>query len=194
MILGIDPGHGGESSGTTAAPIAEKWLTKTIAESLAESVPQACVLPELLRRGDETVSLRDRGLRSEGFGCHWVLSIHVNAHTDPSCHGAECYVLPACQSTLTVGRAILDAMPPHLRTKRIVVADPDESSRWLEAPRNVLSVHSMPAVLCEVGYASNAEDWHVLGSAWGRAAIVAALLAGVSRMLQDSSMPKGLPG
>lgn len=187
MILGIDPGHGGSSLGTTAGGIIEKRITFELAERLANVCHLMGVHPIMLRVRDEAVTFTRRAALAAASQCDWVISIHVNASA-PHQTGAEIYVLKGDRlHERLVGLQILSAMPPQLRTTRVVTAydDPDNpDDDWKEHPENVIRRYHCPVLLSEVGFASNPDDLAVIDSVWGKSAITMAHASGVARMLE----------
>ena len=91
----IDPGHGGEESGTQGAKgTLEKDLTLSVARrlrTLIESRLGAKVF--LTREDDRTLSLDDRSAFANNHQADVFLSIHVNSAVRPALKGAEVYFL-----------------------------------------------------------------------------------------------------
>ena len=89
----LDPGHGGDSTGTVApGGLMEKDLTLDIAERLARLLEQRAYTVELTRRRDEDVSLEDRARMANESRGDIFLSIHVNWF-ETKVRGVETYYL-----------------------------------------------------------------------------------------------------
>lgn len=80
----LDPGHGGSDPGAVYSGLAEKDVTLDIARRVAIALDPALYLPKLTRDGDTALGNSDRAAICNAFGAQVVLSIHLNASTDPS--------------------------------------------------------------------------------------------------------------
>lgn len=89
----IDPGHGGDDSGTQAGPLAEKELTLDIARRLEEDLLAHGFEVRLTRRDDEAVSLRRRTEMANAWRADLFVSIHINWIADRGVRGLETYYL-----------------------------------------------------------------------------------------------------
>ena len=91
----LDPGHGGEDSGTRADEMSEKSLTLDIALRLEEQLTADGFTVELTRRDDTFVSLRDRASFANQQKADLFISIHINWIVDHAVRGLETYFLGA---------------------------------------------------------------------------------------------------
>ncbi len=90
----IDPGHGGEDTGAIGASgLNEKELTLAIASRLARILRAAGHPVRLTRDGDEGRALSDRAALANRLDAQVFVSLHANAWTAPSVHGAETYYM-----------------------------------------------------------------------------------------------------
>ncbi len=96
-VILIDPGHGGEETGTVGPNgLAEKDLNLTIAKELAEKLKNKGFKHVFLTRNqDESVSLIERHQKAQAVQADLVVSLHHNAlpdGRDPLEHqGISCY-------------------------------------------------------------------------------------------------------
>jgi len=187
MAVVIDPGHGGENTGTVAGELVEKDITLMLAQALALSLHDLPVSYHLTRYGDDELSLLERGQIAEKYGADLVVSIHVNAHAVERFHGLEAYHWPGSYAAKIGADAMADVCPKRLRAARVVVARrPDSAdSRWLENPRAVLSAFKAPTILAECGYSTNPNDNEYLLDKWGRAEVVSCLRSGIVAALRE---------
>lgn len=186
MKLGLEAGHGGPNDpGAERHGLREADLNLQTCVDLAHALPRHHIEVEFSRSVDEAVSFDDRALRL--VRCDWVFCVHHNAAAHRA-SGVEIYVTPNARlEEKLVGRRIIDAMPPELRsgTSRIVEADPHEAT-WLQNPHRVLRRHKRK-ILIEVCYLSHQGDARVIRTPWGRAAVVAALAAGAAYAMRFSA-------
>lgn len=80
----LDPGHGGSDPGAVYSGLVEKELTLDIAQRVGAALDPALYLTQLTRTGDTTLGNSDRAAICNAFGAQVVLSIHLNASSDPS--------------------------------------------------------------------------------------------------------------
>jgi N-acetylmuramoyl-L-alanine amidase len=88
----IDPGHGGEDTGTFHSGIKEKDLVLKVAKLLQERVARdARFEVSLTRTVDQFIPLDDRSKLAEDKKVDLFLSIHANSSPDERARGTEVY-------------------------------------------------------------------------------------------------------
>jgi N-acetylmuramoyl-L-alanine amidase len=108
-VVVLDPGHGGEQTGTKNADgVFEKEITLKIARAAQDALTEAGVQVVLTRAGDETVSLDTRAALANAKGAAVFVSIHNNSAPVPERRGVETYILSAHASD-EVAEALLHA-------------------------------------------------------------------------------------
>jgi N-acetylmuramoyl-L-alanine amidase len=80
----VDAGHGGSDPGATYRGMQEKTLTLDIAKRLRSLLVSNGYSVVLTRTGDASLSNSDRAAICNKGGADTVLSIHLNASSDPS--------------------------------------------------------------------------------------------------------------
>ena len=172
----LDPGHGGPDAGCVAMHGA--WLEKRWVLDMAKLARDECAARweafdvELTRDGDEFVPLSARARLARHLRADLVIAIHVDAFSDPHAKGSRVFWLS--DDARPYAEHLASHMPAELRRKhngavRATVAD------W---PRvvNVLQQHStIPAILIECGYSTNAHDFAALRDPMTCAAIARAI-------------------
>lgn len=91
----IDPGHGGEDTGTTGGGLTEKAMTLDIALRLREQLQAQGFEVFMTREQDRAISLRQRALQANQLRADLFISIHINWIAERSVRGLETYYLGA---------------------------------------------------------------------------------------------------
>lgn len=90
----LDPGHGGTDPGALAADgLVEKDVALDIAERVRGKLLGGLFRVVMTRKGDETVSLRERARRAREAEGDILVSIHLNSIPRPGEGGIETYYL-----------------------------------------------------------------------------------------------------
>jgi N-acetylmuramoyl-L-alanine amidase len=90
----IDPGHGGENLGTSSAGgLLEKELTLDLSRRVRDVLVGRGVDVVLTRKGDETLSLKDRAAAATGWRGDIFVSIHLNSLAPSTLRGIETFYL-----------------------------------------------------------------------------------------------------
>lgn len=195
----IDPGHGGQDTGTQnkAGKLDEKTFTLDVAKKLqrllAASDPSWRVL--LTRSDDRFIALPERAEMANRAGADLFISIHFNAvANNPSVRGTETYVLtPRNQrSTSSAARSPEDkidnpgnrhdpwsaVLGAHMH-RQLLGKLRTEDRGYKRARFAVLRLVDCPAVLVEAGYLSNDAEARKIASDSYRGDIAEAVAAGV---------------
>lgn len=182
MIV-IDPGHPSRpgDTGVTVGDFQESEFTFEIALQLVAVLDSLGITCELTRGSEEPMSLFQRGDFSSRVDARLVISIHANAHSDPSMNGLMVFYRPGAVLAKKVADAILKAAPHDLEHYKKTFAS--HRKHWARVD-NVLKQHECPAVLVECGFASNDNDREALQREATQAGLVAAMLSGVARFLE----------
>lgn len=159
IVIVVDPGHGGTDPGAVGthngSSIYEKDLNLAIAIAVRDELqyhPGYTVL--MTRTTDKTVSLSARYLLANNNDATCFVSVHCNSVADTSKKGTTC-VYPN-NHDISMSREI--ALLIHDRilryTSLINYRDPYQDDRDLAVLRST----TMPAVITETGFLSNAND------------------------------------
>jgi N-acetylmuramoyl-L-alanine amidase len=193
-VFVIDPGHGGTNPGVRRGAFREADYNLGLAHDLYIMMAGIyCPTPIMIRDSNETLSLRDRGLRSFEAGSDCTFVLHVNAHADPSLRGFMCFHLDGDDLGKEVAEAIMHAAPEPLRRKRIV-STPAKSTDWTRRAYNCLSVHrSRCPILIEAFFVTNEKDRAFGTTTHGRRAIANAIISGADHYITKTQSPSS-PG
>ena len=159
-IVVLDPGHGGNDTGTIGPDgIEEKWITLPIAAKTAQVLRQEGAIVIMTRTGDTNPSLYDRTDIANRAGADVFVSIHGNSYTaDRAIGGTGTYTyspfpgIPLGQRLdvrLKLADCLQNALVDTLRLHNRGIYEDN-----LEELRNA----QMPAALVEVAFLSNPVD------------------------------------
>lgn len=212
-VVVLDPGHGGQDSGTMKAGILEKELTLDVSHR-ARRILQLKGVDVLLTRSDDThVSLASRAaIANERRNCVFI-SIHFDNATRPAATGVETYYAAHQTSRATLAPSWL----PFLQRTSLEPAKVESQSlasfiqealvtRTQAVDRGttphqffVLANVRHPAVLVEGGFLTNTDEITKLATGDYREQIAAAISDGVMRYRevlrqQRTPLAVSLPG
>ena len=170
----IDQGHNpsGHNAGAEGNGLREQDVNYTVGMDLAgllnsDSRFVARVsrpTPETVLGTSNATSLQARVNMANSWSADYFISIHCNSNTNPAINGSEVYVYRSGTQSYWLAQHILRAIVERMGTR-------DNGVR-LNPSLYVLRRTSMPAVLVELAYLSNASDAQKLrddpgGFAWG---------------------------
>ncbi|SKA90454.1 SH3 domain-containing protein [Sporosarcina newyorkensis] len=145
LTIVVDPGHGGHDRGTTGAHGSiEKDLTLITAELLATKLQKAGAEVVLTRNSDTYVLLGARASIAQYHDADAFVSIHYDAHVDPSISGFTSYYTRSEQQPLA--EAINKGLASTITLR-------DRGTQFGDF--HVLRENNRIGVLVELGYLSN---------------------------------------
>lgn len=163
-IIYIDPGHGGVDPGALYKNIEEQEINLKISLKLKQKLESLGSIVYLTRYGDYDLSVpyalnrkrSDLSRRANIINrslCDMYVSIHLNAETSSSWHGAEMYYDDINPENEKIARILQEEFQKSLASKR----------SYKET--NDMYLHKRikrPGVLAEVGFLSNPNDRYLL--------------------------------
>ncbi|RZJ71806.1 N-acetylmuramoyl-L-alanine amidase [Flavobacterium sp.] len=158
FVVVIDAGHGGKDHGATHEMATEKSITENVARKIKELNLDKEVEIHLTRDSDEFMELKSRTDLINSVDADLVLSIHVQANKNVAAKGVEMYVgkdNPQKEKSL----AFAQKLGVKLQKNHGFNLRPTQ-----EAPFFVLKNSKVPAVLVELGFITNADDYRYLTS------------------------------
>lgn len=173
----IDPGHGGKDPGATGVSGAyEKAFNLSLAGRVVDLLEEDPLFEPLLTRSDDQfVGLDERAAKANDWNADVMISIHGNTYTDPMTSGTE--TLYRHEDSIPLAQTLQE----HL-VKGIGLRDRGIKEEQLK----VLSTPTMPAVLIEVGYLTNAEDERFLLCNEGQDLAAQAIVDGLKDYFAES--------
>jgi N-acetylmuramoyl-L-alanine amidase len=194
-LVVLDPGHGGQDSGTLKAGISEKELALDVAHR-AERLLQLHGVAVLLTRSDDRhVSLGDRAaIANEQRNCVFV-SVHFDHAARPAATGVETYyaVHQASKAARVTSwlpflqRTALE--PAHVESQSLASFIQEALVKHTQAvnrgttPQQFFVIANVrhPAVLVEGGFLTNTDEISKLATGDYREQIAAAITDGILR-------------
>lgn len=152
----IDPGHGGQDSGSTYDGVEEKNLNLKIAQYLAEELEKRGVSYKLTREEDTFVSLSDRANIANQYDGDVFISIHHNAIKNAaSANGTETLYFPSKDKMLLLSGEELAQIVQNQLVSQLGTRDRGTVARSNLA---VIRKTNMAACIAEIGYLSNSNE------------------------------------
>lgn len=196
MRICVDPGHGGYDSGAVAGDgTKEKDVALAYALELAKQLSgDHSVL--LTRKQDDFVGLTLRANKANDWGAECFVSLHANAALNPVANGA--WVI--YDDDTTDGKILAQLVWRSMsKIQGLMDIDADEevypdNSPWVgNRELTVVSDTSMPAILVELGFLTNADDLAQLVKPQTRVTICRAIVAGLQEwgFMKRLYVPKG---
>lgn len=197
----IDPGHGGMDSGATRGKTRESAIALDIARRLSSYLALSGFEVRITRPNDKTaVGLEERCLQAAAWPADVFVSIHLNSGPAAAA-GIETYAIPPAGqlSTENATRGTVSAADREAAKKseagnahdadnirlawcvhRRLVSASGRKDRGIRRARFVvLRESTVPAVLVEVGFLSNAGDAAFLTTVSGREKTAIGLCRGI---------------
>ncbi len=159
-IVVLDPGHGGPAPGAIYNSTKEKNINFKILYEIGKeffNLDSTKLKVYYTREADVDLSLADRAAFAEKIGADLFVSLHMNANTNYSIYGTEIYysnsnnkLNMAGLNSETLARVFVDSLSYSLNTK----------NRGTRAAKyTVVHKNTVPAVLIELGFMSNKNDF-----------------------------------
>ncbi len=192
-VLVIDPGHGGEDGGAVAADGTEE---KAVDLEIAKGVDALCLflgIPSVMTRTEDemlydrypdvrTGSKKGRDLKNRlrvasEADAALLLSIHTNKFPDESVRGLQVFFSPNGGESRRAAEILQGSLNANLQHDHEKEAKKATSSIYL------LDRATVPAVLAECGFLSNADELEKLKTPGYRASVACVLAASAAEFL-----------
>lgn len=152
----IDPGHGGQDSGSTYDGVEEKVLNLNIAKYLAQELESRGISYVLTREDDSFVALDARARIANQYEGEIFVSIHHNAIKNAtSANGTETLYYPSQGENSALSGEELARIIQTKLVSQLGTRDRGVISRTNLA---VIRKTNMPACIAEIGYLSNPSE------------------------------------
>lgn len=170
----VDAGHGGKDDGASRSGVKEKDLNLNLALMLKKDLEARGFQVYMTRDTDKFLPLPTITAITNKIKPDLFISVHHNASVNPSLHGYETYYYTAQSKAL--------ASKVHRR----VVNNVHTTDRGVRKAMFYVIHHTpVPAILCEVGYVSNAGELNQLVTRNRQSRTVSAIGQGVVDYLKS---------
>jgi N-acetylmuramoyl-L-alanine amidase len=205
-VVVIDPGHGGQDSGTTKSALVEKELTLDVAHRIERHLQERGLVTVMTRANDTYVSLADRAIIANSQSESVFVSIHFDEAGRSAATGIETYYaahpvsLPERVASWLPFLQRTSSEPPNLESQSLatfiqesLVAHTQATNRGTRPQQFfvIANVHH-PAVLVEGGFLTNKEDAIKLTNAEYREQMAAGIAEGILQY-RDTLLDKRTP-
>ncbi|WP_066067312.1 N-acetylmuramoyl-L-alanine amidase [Neobacillus soli] len=153
MKLYLDAGHGGQDSGAPGNGLNEKDVTLDIAQQIRKILlnDYENIDVKMSRTSDTTKSLGQRTSEANAWGADFFLAIHINS-AESSAQGYEDYIYNGLSNSSA------SAKYQDIIHAEVIKLNQLKDRGKKKANFHVLRESSMPAMLSENGFISNASD------------------------------------
>lgn len=158
-IIVVDAGHGGRDPGTSRAGVTEKAIVLKVSQKVEQKLKAAGATVYMTRVGDTYPTLQNRvDYAAQKYAENFV-SIHVNAAGSSSARGAEVFFDTSVNMNGTESRELAKTIQSRL-VKDVGMYDRGAKDTAFYVLRN----QHIPAVLVELGFITNPNDFSKLTS------------------------------
>ncbi len=187
-IIYIDPGHGGNDPGAMYKDVLEKDINLEISKLLKTELNKKGATVYLTRNGDYDLSvpntinnkrsdLSRRGNVINKSNCDLFLSIHLNAESYSSWHGAQAFYNSKLKENKEIAKIFQNLFKEKLNSDRNYKKD---NTLYLQ------NRITRPGVLLELGFLSNPNERYLLQTDSYQKKIVNVIIDGVELYLNGN--------
>ena len=187
-IIYIDPGHGGNDPGAMYKDVLEKDINLEISKLLKNELTKKGATVYLTRNGDYDLSvpntinnkrsdLSRRGNVINKSNCDLFLSIHLNAESSSSWHGAQVFYNSKLKENKEIAKIFQNLFKEKLNSDRNYKKD---NTLYLQ------NRITRPGVLLELGFLSNPNERYLLQTDSYQKKIVNVIIEGVELYLNGN--------
>jgi N-acetylmuramoyl-L-alanine amidase len=166
LVIVVDPGHGGDDTGSVANETSEKEIVLSISKNIKTAGESRGVKVILTRTGDQALSLEERVKIVDRHHAEMFVSIHLN--NDPANASASGIDLVVSEKNQQIEKS--NRMAEQL-TKELSLLGTIKVNGIKNSNARVLSQNTSAAILVELGYLSNKSDHAYVSDANNQKAI-----------------------
>jgi len=175
-LIAIDPGHGADDPGGIAEGLDEAELCWDLAGRLAERLTRYGARVRFTRPETENPDSTTRAKRANQMSADLFISLHFNAHSEPSAEGSSTYYWRTSRGGAELAELIQDEL------SRLGLKD----CRSHPGSFAILRETRMPAVLVEPAYLTSPEDAKRLEDPEFRTAVADSLTGAIRRYFESN--------
>lgn len=205
-VVVLDPGHGGQDSGTSKSGLVEKELTLDVAHRVERNLQERGLVTVMTRASDTYVSLQDRAVIANSQPESVFVSIHFDEAGRSAATGIETYYaahpvsLPERLASWLPFLQRTSSEPPNVESQSLAAFIQESLVGRTQATNRgtrpqqffvIANVHH-PAVLVEGGFLTNKDDAVKLANAEYREQMAAGIAEGILQY-RDTLLDKRTP-
>ncbi len=158
-IIVLDPGHGAHDSGASKSNMTEKAINLKVSKIVEEKLKKAGAKVLMTRSNDTFLSLAQRTDFAKKNFAETFVSIHVNSATSTSAKGSETYFDSSLNANSAESKSLATYIQNNLVQRANMVNRGVRDNRFY-----VIRNNNVAAVLVEIAFLSNADDFKKLTS------------------------------
>ncbi|BAQ10104.1 N-acetylmuramoyl-L-alanine amidase [Bacillus sp. OxB-1] len=158
-IIVIDAGHGAHDPGASKNGLTEKAVNLKVAKLVESKLKKAGANVLMTRSTDKFLSLEERTQFAKKHYAEAFVSIHVNSAGSSSAKGTEVYFDSSVNENSAESKLLATAIKNNI-VKRANMSDRGVKDQRFYVIRN----NNVAAVLVELGFISNSQDFNKLAS------------------------------
>lgn len=175
FLIVLDAGHGGKDPGAEANGVQEKSINLQIALKMKQQLEAQGIAVVLTRSSDVFLELSERAGFANSRDADLFVSVHCNSYDDASVSGFEVFYHQNSQA-----KAVASAILSDLSATGQVKVRSVKTAQYY-----VLKYTSMPAILLEMGFITNAQECEKLCSDAYQDLMVKSIVASIIRTLNQ---------
>lgn len=160
QVIAIDPGHGGKDPGAVGNGYREKDIVLNVGLHLRDYLNNAGIQVVMTRSTDTFLSLDERIAVAVNGGADTFVSIHMNSSTSSSPKGTETYYSTAGSAERVQSSKKLTEFIQKRLLQQLGTTNRGEKT----AAFRVIHKNSLPSVLVELGFISNAQEANLIAN------------------------------
>ncbi|MBO0588026.1 N-acetylmuramoyl-L-alanine amidase [Sporosarcina sp. E16_8] len=158
-IIVIDAGHGAHDPGTSKNKVTEKAITLKVGKLVEAKLKNAGAKVVMTRSNDTYLSLEQRTNLAKNNFAETFVSIHVNSATSTSAKGTETYFDSSSNANSVESKSLATYIQNNIIKRANMVNRGVKDNRFY-----VIKNNNVAAVLVELAFLSNADDYKKLTS------------------------------
>lgn len=185
----IDPGHGGDDPGVVSGEVTEADIVFDLASRLEGRLTALGVTAWLTRGRNVGLDDESRAAFANAQAADLVLSLHIDASTNPEANGVATYYYGAGEVSSSIGEKFADLVQREVVARTRMLDGRTHPKSW-----TMLLKTAMPTVRLELGYLSSPVDLARLVDPAFRDLVAEGLLAAIQRLYlpREEDPPTGV--
>ena len=173
----LDAGHGGEDPGANRGDAVEKEITLEVAKMTKTLLEESDYKVGMTRDSDDYIELRNRSKIANERNAKVFVSIHCNSSEEDEGKGIETYY--------TEQKGLEDKILAEM-IQESLIKQTDANNRGIKVANYTVIVRStMPSVLVEVGFLTDAEENELLQNEEYQRKLAKGISEGIKKYLQS---------